>query len=1073
MDYTLGLDIGSNSIGWSVLEDREIIDMGVRIFPVGVKEDDYNKSGKEESKNATRRTARGIRRLYDRYKLRRKQLRKLLLSLDMLPPEIHLTARQIYGLRAKALDQQITKQELGRIFLLLNQRRGFKSNKKDKGGAETAKELSEIKEKMAQLDQLIHDLGFRTVGEYFYSLFQKQDEISDWRNTDEPVERIRNRFVFRKTYEHEFDLIWKKQQEYYPEILTDSNYKKIKENCIYYQRPLKSQKGLVSKCRFEPKKRVAPKSSFAFQEFRIWQFINNLRITGGDRFRDVLTLDEKNRLAEAFAYEHELTVTKMKSALNFPKSYTFQADLPQRLKGNTTNAKLATALGSDYYKALSDEQRYRLWHTLYFANDEEWLEEHAQKKLNLSPEQTAQYLKISLEEEYGNLSGKAINKILPFMKAGFDYPQACEEAGYHHSFDEETDGSERELKEFIERDKEDELRNPLVQQAVNETIRLVNALIVEYGKPKAIRVEFARALKKSKEKREKITKKLQEKEEVRHSYREFLKNRLHKENISNSELLKFELWLEMAYNEKELQNISGSIDLAEFRKFSKNVKPGDTQKYALWLECGRVSPYSGKVINLHRLFSADIEIEHIIPYSRCLDDSFMNKTLCERELNLEKNNQTPFEYFSGQPQQWSEFCRRISHFSDGKQAKFMTKEIPSDFISQQLNNTAYIAKQARKKLKTVCRDVTVTNGQATSKLRHLWGLNTILNPKGENEKSRHDHRHHAVDALVIAATTPYYIRVLSDHAKFDGLGKLTLKEVPPPYTGFRDAAKGKIETILISYRNKKRLITTKANKYVHSRSDKTQQAISIRGPLHEDTFYGRIYNPHKENEETYVIRKSITSIKNEKQIEKIIDPAIRELIRRHIADFGGKVKEAMAAGVFMISKDGKKKIPVKKVRMEENAEELIQLRPKENPKLFVASGNNYLMAIYEKDGERAFENVSYYKAVQKRINGQLIFPLKKSELPLLLTIKQRDLIITYEKTPEEIDWGNQKQLFNSLYLIRVLDKNGTIRSVKHNIAGVDPGRTKGLPREWFYNKNHNTFRAIKVRISITGKIVKI
>lgn len=133
MPRTLGLDIGSNSIGWCLIENgKAIIDAGIRIFPVGVKEDDYNKSGTEISKNASRRGARSIRRLYDRYRQRRKILIKLLRDLEMMPSQQmqNLSSIELYGLRKKALDEKILLQELGRIFLLLNQRRGFKSSKK-------------------------------------------------------------------------------------------------------------------------------------------------------------------------------------------------------------------------------------------------------------------------------------------------------------------------------------------------------------------------------------------------------------------------------------------------------------------------------------------------------------------------------------------------------------------------------------------------------------------------------------------------------------------------------------------------------------------------------------------------------------------------------------------------------------------------------------------------------------------------------------------------------------------------------------------------------------------------------
>lgn len=1076
MKTTLGLDIGTNSIGWALIEDNNsILDAGVRIFPVGVNEESYNKSRKEESKNSVRRTARSIRRLYDRYKLRRKQLKKMLLKLDMHPPEImQLTSFQIYQLRRKALDEQISLKEIGRIFLLLNQRRGFKSSKKNVKGKEEEKELEGIKKQMAELEEKVILSNCRTVGEYFYSLFLKQTEIDNWRNPDEPVERIRNRFVFRKMYEREFDEIWKKQKEYYPNVLTDENYKKIKDNCIYYQRPLKSQKNLVGRCRFEPYKRVAPKSSFDFQEFRIWQTISNLRITGGSRYKEKLTIEEKQLLAKHLQIKKEMSKTDIKKVLDVSRTYTFQSDMPEKIKGNITNSKLTEALGEEYFNNLSCDQKYRLWHTLYFANSEEWLENYALEKLGLTIEQAKKYKDIDFEPDYCSISDKAIKKILPFMKQGQDYSEACASAGYHHSFDEEKDSMGRELEDKINNDpKESNLRNPLVQQSVSETIRLVNEIIKEYGKPDTIKVEFARQLKMPKDKREKIKNANDEKRRRRDEYAVFLKNRFNLSSVTRADIIKFELWLELEFAENELLKINSKIDLKEFKKFAQSVKTSDKIKYALWLECGRISPYTGAVIPLTKLFTPEIEIEHIIPYSRCMNDSFGNKTLCERDFNTNlKKNKTPYEYFINKPAEWQAFKERIKNFSEGKQAKFTMQTIPDDFLSQQLNNTAYIAKEVRRKLKTVCRNVIITNGQATSHLRRFWGLNEILNPEGKNEKSRLDHRHHAIDALVIAATTVKYIQLLSIGSKFDYTGRMILKDVPQPFTGFRNLAENKISEILISYRNSKRLISTKTNKYKHSKANNkiVQKSISVRGALHEETLFGQINNPYT-NEKSFVIRKIITEIEKQKQIDAIVDKKIKEIIISHIENNGGmgSIKTALEKPVFIYSKDGKKKIPIKKVRLIDNAVSLIQLRPELNPKLFAASGNNYLIALYENNGKRDYHTVTFFDAVKNAKQKLPLYPQIKNGKELLFPLMQKDLVVIYENHPDEIDWHDKKDLFKRLYRVILFDVNGIIVLGRHNLAKIDS--RKDIKPD-IIRCRPNTFKGIKVKISVTGKIIK-
>ncbi len=1078
MSTTLGLDIGTNSVGWCLMEDgKKIKDIGVRIFPVGVKEDDYAKTGSEVSKNSARRTSRGIRRLYDRYKLRRKQLKKCLLDLGMMPTEadiLTIAPVKLYGLRKLGLDQKISLKELGRILLLLNQRRGFKSNKKDARTEEAKKEKSEMKIKMNELAQKVTDSKCRTIGEYFYSLFEMNKDVENWHNPYEPIEKIRTRFVYRKLYENEFDLLWDKQKQYYPEVLTNENKKKLKDNCIFYQRPLKSQKHLVGKCRFEPNKRVAPKSSYPFQEFRIWQTISNLRVSYDDKTRTLLSPEEKQILFEYLNRNKDITQEKIKRLLGFPKGkQTVFNEMPEKITGNTTNFKLSKALGEEYFCTLGANLKYILWHTLFFANDEEWLHNYALEKLQLTREQADSYVEIDLEPDYSNISVKAINNILPYLKSGNDYAKACELAGYHHSYNEETDSKDRILNDRIERKRNDELRNPLVQQALSETYRLVNAVIAEHGKPDKIRVELAREMKKPKNVREKLKRTQDEKRARRDVYIEFLKDRLMLNSVSRNDILKFELWLELQFSEKDLKRIEDTIDVEEFRQFAKNSKTTDSVKYQLYLECGRISPYTGNVISLNKLFSPDIEIEHIIPYSKSMDDSFLNKTLCEREFNGIVGKELKAVWFKARPDKASEFFQRVKNFSDAKQERFLMEMVPDDFLNSQLTNNAYIAREARKKLKTVCRDVHITNGQVTGVLRRLWELNKILNPDGENEKSRDDHRHHAIDALVIANTSYDTIRLLSTASHFDFMGRLKAERFAVPYESFKDEAAIRINEILVSHRNKKRLVSIKKNKYIHSKAQVEQKSHTIRGPLHEDTLYGRILHPET-RKPVFVIRKKIADLTTYKQIAKIVDKAVRERIIQHVEANGGekKIKEALKLPVYLTSKDGKKKIPIVSVRMIDPAENMIQLRPKENPKLYVSSGNNYCFAIYEDTvtSKRTYETVTFFEAAKRKLGNTNLVKQSAANRKLLLTIAQNDLVIVYENHPDEINWSSNSELAGRLYRLIKFDVNGNLTFGLHNYSNIKANKDKKpVVIRWTYN----TFRAVKVKITTTGKILKV
>jgi CRISPR-associated endonuclease Csn1 len=238
---------------------------GVRIFPVGVNEEIFDKfKGKEVSKNVDRRIARGMRRRRHRYLLRRERLIALLENHGMMPVLGAIRTQDLYRLRRTALDKKIPLADFGRILLMLNKRRGFKSNRKTTLNEDAKKEEGIVKESISKLRHEIEEAQCRTVGEYFALLFDIAAEQEHWHNTDEPIERIRGRFVDRSMYQDEFDLIWKTQSRYYPKILTEELRQDIRDRVIYYQRPLKSQKGTIGRCRYEPSKRGAPKKRLRF-----------------------------------------------------------------------------------------------------------------------------------------------------------------------------------------------------------------------------------------------------------------------------------------------------------------------------------------------------------------------------------------------------------------------------------------------------------------------------------------------------------------------------------------------------------------------------------------------------------------------------------------------------------------------------------------------------------------------------------------------------------------------------------------------------------------------------------------
>ncbi len=794
--FILGLDIGTNSIGWVLLKDNKIFDKGIIIFPIGTNVD---KNGIESTKNMERGTYRRASRTNFRYKLRRKNLKKLFSILNMLPNftdtfkvKENYQASELYQLRAKALDKQIPLEEIGRMFLLINKHRGFKSN---------SKTLSDKKEDDGVVKEDIKNLGTsmlsnnaRTIGEYFHKMYEKSAKSftdGNWHNIDEPLDeraidnegnfwlqnnrgiRREGRFVGREMYANEFDLIWDEQRKYYPELtgskkeydeicqlpveekraklklFKDTYFWKIKHQTIFYQRPLKSQKKFIGKCQFEKNKRTAPASSLLFQEFRIWKQLADIRYTDkiNDIFLQPLPPDWKQKIFEYLQTNLSLNLReggKKKDGtrnidvldilgLSNKKNYEFNYDdaneNEKTFQGNKTLYAIYTACGEEKFSQFKKENKLEnLWHILYMAKDDEWLKDTLIWKWAFDPTTASRLVEMGLEEGFANYSSKVLGKILPLMKNGNDEHDALILSNYVQASDEYKEITV--LNKKIKQLSNNELRNPVVEKAVGETIRLVNTILKVHDIDQedfTIRIESTREFKKPKKEREGIRRKNLDTEKRRDEYARFLNEKKQKGELNfsrdiqkyDSIINKFELWLELGADRND----------PEFKEFEKLVERKDREKHLLWLDCNRICPYSGKIISLSKLFSPEIEVEHIIPYSRCLDDSFTNKTLTFSYINKEKGNQTAYEFMKNKGAgEFKIFQSRVKDFSKEKaDERFLKEKVEQSFTNAQSRNSSYIAVYVRQKLQEVCRDVQFTNGFATGELRkNDWRLGSLL-----------------------------------------------------------------------------------------------------------------------------------------------------------------------------------------------------------------------------------------------------------------------------------------------------------------------------------------------------------
>lgn len=878
--HIIGLDVGTNSLGWSLIKEYvdgtiEIVKTGVHVFPIGTIVDD--KSNKEKTRNEQRRGYRGASRLRYRFKLRRKNLKEVLSDLKMLPDYSKLykpknkkaQSFELYKLRADAINPEIKipLPEIGRIFMLLNKYRGFKSNAKKLQQKDS--EAGKVKKGYESLQQLIDDSGAETIGEYFFKMHEKAQQWYDeskWHNPNEPIDeraynkdsgefilfnsngirRHHGRYTLRDMYLHEFDKIWAAQKKHYPKIFTGSrkeydvitqlpykeriealkefkktNYWHIRDYCIYYQRPLKSQKKYVSNCQFErgsfdikqytitengiekvkekriwkkKAKKACPKSHPYFQEFRIWQKLHQIRYKSPEE--DVykgepLKTEWIKALAETLMENFEVFLNKTpaivkenklwfgkilleKGLIQNTDHYKFNIDKADedvdheqknenKITGNVTYSSFLEALGEKTFGRLKNETNkrieqisreevidieesklFQLWHHLYTAKDalfkeDDWLKciLTAPTKWNFTAEQAQKIIETGLQPDYGSYSSKVLKAILPEMRKGLNEYEALKAIGKRYINEDNTIGEQVKLKEKIAQLKYQELRNPVVERALSKTIKLVNAILEKYKneidrESFEIRIESTRQFRKPRQERETERRKNADKDKLRDQYAAYLTK--HKEKLGfkgniykySSIIGKYELWLQMNMNE------SDDVFVEEFKSFSKITKQEDKLKHRLWLECGRMCPYTGEIINLTDCFSSEVEIEHIIPLSRSLDNSFNNKTLTYRKINALKGSMTPLEFLSKSGEHaLKDFKRSMNSkyldFNDSKKELFLATSVPKEFSNNQLSNTSYIAKYTRKKMQEVCRNVQFTNGTATSELRNKdWGLSNLL-----------------------------------------------------------------------------------------------------------------------------------------------------------------------------------------------------------------------------------------------------------------------------------------------------------------------------------------------------------
>lgn len=1003
-NLVLGLDLGPNSIGWALIDDdfktaekSRLIDLGVRIFPEGV--DNFDTS-KELSRNEDRRIARGMRRQIRRRARRRKLLKEALIASRLWPAdptlESALYETNPYDLRARGLRERLEPFEFGRVLLHLNQRRGFLSNrKKDRGDKEVQGMLAEINELADEMQQA----GSATIGAHFAKSLAV-----------DPLKPVRGIHTRRSMFEEEFELLWSAQAKHHPQLLTDKlKFGEVGEQSypqkpipkhdsrrrglsplaafgiyglIFFQRPMYWPKSVVGLCEFEPKQKRCPRADRHAQRFRLLQEVNNLRYSDPDaRSKDEQPLTEGQRtiVLDLLSTKDKATFEQIRKKLGFLESVKFNLERGERstLKGMTVDVLMAAAVGKSWHDRPEDEKDAIVRLLLNNEREDSLVIDTLVNEFAFTHQEAEAALDVDFPAGYSNLSLVAIDRILPHLERGLVYQSVSdpERSALHAAGYLRRDELRRRLFDVLpnpSRCRPGDLRigdipNPVVKRALVELRKVVNAVIREYGKPAAVHLEMARSMQMGKERRVQLNKDMRDREAQRETAADAVRKL--KVKLSRDAILRYLLWQEQSH------------------------------------EC----IYCGKAISQKQLFTGEADVDHILPYSRTLDDSQMNKVVCHRKCNHTKGQQTPYEWLAAShPDDYDRLCLHAgSLLKKGllpyrKYRRFLQRELELDkFIARQLTDTGYIAQATGEFLRCLFEKdhhVLGLKGQLTAELRWQWGLGTILeempdspawhennNDLRPGEKNRADHRHHAIDAVVVALTNRSRLQKLCQ--LIDRGGARAHGEVlDDPWPNFRDDVVAAVRRLKVSYRVERK----------------------VAGKLHEETLYGPTPTPGE-----WVLRKPVESL-SAAEIERIRDDTIKSIViarlKQHGIDFGrGKKPDAKKLKEALVGLEMPSGIPIKKVRITKPELTIQPIREGKPDQAYVKPGSTHHLCIFETQDngkpkrEAVFVTMLEAKNRLKRREPviQRTHPTKP-EARFVMSLSSRELVLANWKDGERL-----------------------------------------------------------------------
>ena len=1153
MKRILGIDTGTNSLGWAVVDKNEtgeysLVRKGSLIFQEGVKIE----KGIESSKASERTGHKSSRKHYFRRRLRKIEVLKVLVKYGWCPPlsveALHLWhvkkqyplddaflswqrtdekfGRNPYYFRHVCLhekldfDEESDRYVLGRAMYHLAQRRGFLSNRLDQSDE---KESGKVKESISELSDEMKKAGCEFLGDYFYKLYSERGVTV----------RIRNRYTDREEhYKKEFYEICKVQG-------LDEQQIRDLERALYFQRPLKSQRQGVGRCTMEPSRPRCADSHPAYERFRMLSFINNIKVKGPhDIDLRPLNEEERKKINGLFFSKPQFDFKDIAKAIAGKKNYQYikdKGDLPykfnyrmsQGVTGCPTTASLIDIFGEDFADGIAEQYVLSagktkeqmtddVWNVLYSFADKEKVKAWGMDKLQFDEETADKFSKIRLSHSFASLSLCAIRKILPWLESGMIYSHAVmmakvpdivgkniwnkysetiiselsELISNFNPKDESMQGTlDFCIKDYLRNNFDlkpgvaDKLYHPSMIETYPDAVTNKDG-VYQLGSPRTNAVRNPMAMRSLHQLRKVINMLLREgiidqNTEVHIEYARELNDSNKRQAIAR--------W----NKEREKARAGYAADIVKLYKdeTGKDIVPTDVDilKFQLWEEQGHVCLYTGEQIGLADFIGPNpkYDIEHTVPRSVGGDSTLENMTLCSSRFNRDvKKAQLPSELSNHDEimtrlDKWKEKIEELRKAADkvrthssmakdmkdaliqkrhrirleldyweGKYRRFQMTEVPEGFSRRQGAGIGLVGKYAGLYLKSLFHrkddrtksNVRVVKGATTAEYRKMWGIQDEY-----EKKSRDNHIHHCIDAIVIACISPgeynETARYYQQYEEYER-GRANKPQFKKPWSTFTEDIKALSKELLVVHDTPDNMPKQSRKKIKTPKGIIYQQGDTARGSLHSDTYYGAI---EKDGEIRYVVRRALSSLK-EADIDNIVDDKVKEIIKAAVDKKGFKL--AFEEGIYM---NESKKILIKKVRCYYKAKEPLHIRnhrdksDKEYKRQFhVETDGNYCFAIYEGivkgKIKRTFDVVNmldaarYYRRSSDIRHSYPISAEVKNGLRYRCLLKTGTMLILLQSYDEEIDVSNSVLVSKRLYYVAIMNKDGRIILRHHQEA---------------------------------------